>query len=621
MSSTSKDHRGGRHIDRRHFLSTLGLGAASLAAFAGPSLGQERAQPEPESEPVREGNGAPAAIKVMRNVYIPMRDGVRLASDILIPPGAGPFPTVLTRTPYGKNRWLLPDPEAYPRHGYVLVGQDCRGRYGSQGDWFPFVNEAQDGYDTIEWIAQQPWSNGRVGMVGGSYQGLTQWAAASTCPPHLTCIVPQETPVNHYENAVYRGGAMQLGVYYPWALYCDDRGECQHIPRQQLPELFRTLPLAEADRAAVREIPHWRTWVAHPRYDAFWEPQNFEAALERISVPALNIGGWYDMYPHDALHCFAKAQAHGGSMQARQGARAIIGPWTHGTWCRGKGGRKYGELDFGPESELEVDAQVLRFLNRWLKNEDDGLDREPPLWLFVMGRNQWRRAWQWPLEGTREQRLYLHSRGKANSAGGDGILSAEPPADEPPDRFRYDPLDPAPTVGGGHSGNFAGIPAGPLDQRSVEQRRDVLVYTTQPLPEDLAVIGPVCLHLVVASSATDTDFTGKLVDVYPDGRAIIIGDSIRRASCRESTREPSPIVPAQTYELTIDLGATANCFLRGHRIRVEVSSSSFPRYARNLNTGLDSGQTTQVVVADQTVYHQRGLESWLELPVAEVPMG
>jgi len=599
----------------------MGLGAATVAAFSGLSQGQEQAQPEPAAEPRRKGNQDTGPMKVMRNVYVPMRDGVRLASDIMIPPGAGPFPTVLTRTPYGKNRWLLPTPEAYPRHGYVLVGQDCRGRYSSEGDWFPFVNEAEDGYDTIEWIARQPWSNGRVGMVGGSYQGLTQWAAASTCPPHLSCIVPQETPADHYENAVYRGGAMQLVVYYPWALYCDDRGKCQGIPRQRLPELFRTLPLAEADLAAGREIPHWRAWIDHSRYDEFWEPQNFEAALERITVPALNIGAWYDMYSHVALPCFAKGQAHGGSMKARKGARAIIGPWTHGTWCRGKGGRKYGGLDFGPESELEVDQQVLRFLNRWLKDEDDGLDAEPPLRLFVMGRNQWRRARQWPLEETRQQRFYLHSRGGANSAGGDGTLSTEPPADEPCDHFRYDPLDPVPTSGGGHSGNFAGTPVGPVDQRPVEQRRDVLVYTTAPLTEDLEVIGTISVHLVVASSANDTDFTGKLVDVYPDGRAVIITDGILRASYRQSSREPSPIVPGQTYELTINLGTTASCFLRGHRIRLEVSSSNFPRYSRNLNTGLDCGQSARTVVADQTVYHQRGSESWLELSVAGSPTG
>lgn len=559
----------------------------------------------------------------MHDTRVAMRDGVRLATDIMLPDGAGPFPAVLTRTPYGKKRFSVGAPETYVRAGYGLVAQDCRGRYDSQGDWFPFINEARDGYDTIEWIARQPWSNGRVGTVGGSYQGIAQWAAASLCPPHLSCIIPQETPVDLYGDMVYRAGALQLVTFYPWALYVDGPGgrECQLSC--DLSELFHTLPLVEADRAAGHSIPYWQEWLNHPRYDQFWTSQNFKTAIEHLTIPVLNIEGWYDMYSQSALSCFAALQTQGAPPETRSGARAIIGPWCHGTWCTGKGTRLCADMDFGPEAEVDVRKHELRFLDRHLKQEDNGLDSEPPLSIFVMGRNQWLRETHWPLPETQWRRLYLHSHGQANCIEGDGLLSFHKPEGEACDQFAYDPHDPVPTIGGAHSGNAAGngapVLAGPLDQRPVEQRRDVLVYTTCRLEEDLDVIGPVSLHLTVSSSAPDTDFTGKLVDVHPDGRALILCDGILRASYRTSCSDPSEIMPGKAYELTIDLGITANCFLRGHCIRLEVSSSNFPRYSRNLNTGLDSGQTAETAVAHQTVYHQRGRESWIELPVAEPP--
>lgn len=559
-------------------------------------------------------------MKKMRNTCVPMRDGVRLATDILLPDGPGPSPVVLTRTPYGKGWFSVPSPEAFVQAEYALVAQDCRGRFDSEGDWFPWVDDADDGYDTIEWIAEQPWSNGRVGMVGGSYQGTTQWAAASACPPHLVCIVPEEIPLDHYADLAYRGGALQLVTLYPWALLVEGKVR-QQIPHDRMPELLRTLPLIEADQAAGRDLHYWRAWLEHPRYDEFWEPQNFRAALDRIPVPALSIDAWYDMYAAPTLDGFAGQRRGGGSPAARSGARAIIGPWKHARWCEGKGYRHVGDLDFGPEAELDTNEHLFRFLDRWLKEDDNGLDAEPPVWVFVMGRNQWRREWQWPLAGTQWRKLYLHSRGRANSSAGDGALSFEVPTDEPCDQFSYDPFDPVPTLGGNHSGDFGGTPAGPLDQRPVERRDDVLVYTTPPLEDGLEVVGPLSLHLAASSSAPDTDFTGKLVDVHPDGRAIVIAEGILRASYRESLREPSPVVPGKVYELTISLGATANCFLRGHCIRLEVSSSNFPRYSRNLNTGLDCGQTAEVVTAHQTVHHERGRESWIELPVVPMPSG
>jgi len=551
-------------------------------------------------------------MRVTLNTYIPVRDGVRLATNIAIPDGPGPFPVVLSRTPYGKGAFSLAEPDFYVRAGYARVFQDCRGRYDSEGQWFPVVDEAQDGYDTIEWIAAQPWCNGRVGMVGGSYLGIVQWAAASACPPDLCCIVPQVTPTDHYENWMYRGGAVQMVTHYPWALYVDGR-VCQKLgTMDEQQQLFRTLPLAEADRAAGRDVAHWREWMAHPCYDEFWAPQNFEAAIDRITVPALNLGGWYDMYSQPALRSFAKQQAEGGTPEARNGARAVIGPWTHG-----KSGTRYGDLDFGPDSNLDLDAYTLRFLGRWLKDEDGGLDAEPPLQLFVMGRNEWRHEHEWPLPGTERRKLYLRSNGGANSLSGDGVLSFEPPTDEPADHYDYDPLDPVPTLGGNHSGDFAGTPAGPLDQRPVEERQDVLVYTTSALEDDLDVIGSIRFHLAASSSAPDTDFTGKLIEVHPDGRAIIITDGILRASHRDSSSVTSHIVPGQVYGFDFNLGTTANCFLRGHCIRVEVSSSNFPRFSRNLNTGRDSNRTAETTVAHQTVYHQKGRRSWLELSLPD----
>ena len=387
-------------------------------------------------------------MRIMTDTGVPMRDGVQLAADIMIPEGDGPFCAILTRTPYGKNRFSVDSPETYVNAGYVFVAQDCRGRYRSGGDWFPFINEAQDGYDTIEWIAEQPWSNGRVGMVGGSYQGIDQWAAASKCPPHLCCIVPQETPVDLYGDMVYRAGALQLVTFYPWALYVDGPGgrECE-IPAFDLSELFRTLPLARADQAAGHSIPYWQEWLEHPRYDQFWQSQNFKTATENIAIPVLNIEGWYDMYSQSALSCFAAQQTRGRSPESREGARAIIGPWCHGVWCTGKGSRRCGDLDFGQEAELEVRSVELRFLERHLKQEDNGLDSEPPLSVFVMGRNQWLRASHWPLPETQWHRLHLHSHGQANSTAGDGVLSYGEPEGKQPG-----PKDPA--LGGPLEGGF-----------------------------------------------------------------------------------------------------------------------------------------------------------------------
>ena len=560
-------------------------------------------------------------MKLLEDVRVPMRDGPRLATDIMLPQGEGPFPVILTRTPYGKNRFSVSSPENYVDAGYAFVAQDCRGRYRSEGDWFPFVNEARDGHDAIEWIAEQPWSNGRVGMIGGSYQGIVQWAAASTHPPHLSCMIPQETPVDLYGDMVYRSGVLQLVTFYPWALYVDGPGgrECESPP--DLTELFRTLPLTDADRAAGHSVPYWKEWLRRPRYDEFWEPQNYKTAIADLSIPVLNIEGWFDMYSPSALESFAALRTQGRTAESREAARAILGPWFHGVWCAGKGSRRCGDLDFGEDAELDVRGVELRFFDRHLKQVDNGLDSEPPLSVFVMGSNRWLHASHWPLPETQWRRAYLHSQGQANSAAGDGVLSFEEPGDEPGDQFTYDPHDPVPTAGGPHSGNAAGgskpVPAGPLDQRSIEQRQDVLVYTTVPLENDLDIIGPVSLRLTASSSAPDTDFTGKLVDVHPDGRAIILCEGILRASYRDSNREPSPIVPGKAYALTIDLGTTANCFRRGHCIRLEVSSSNFPRYSRNLNTGADSGQTAETAVAHQTVYHERGRASWVELPVVE----
>ncbi len=576
------------------------------------------------------------SLVIDKNVMVGMRDGVRLATDVYRPEGGGPYPTIVQRTPYNKELPVLVnfcfDVLRAAQAGYAVVVQDGRGRYQSEGTFDAFTDEARDGADTVAWAAAQPWSTGAVGMVGGSYFGATQWLAAIEAPEALRAIAPFVTTDQYYESWAYQGGAFQLGFNLHWTLTTLGFGELMRqvgsgaAPMERVgalvaavdanDELYRRLPLRHAPELDGL-APYYQDWLAHPSYDAFWKAIAPRESYEKITVPALNMGGWYDLFLKGTLANYLGMKERGGSEPARRLQRLVVGPWAHGPLSGWYPERSYGLMSGTDASDIT--GLQLRWFDALLKGEDTGLEADKPVRLFVMGANVWRDEDDWPLPDTAYVDYFLRSGGHANTADGDGELSAEAPGEQPEDVFIYDPTDPVPTTGGPTflPGLFIGANAGPFDQRAVEQRADVLCYTTPPLAEPLEVTGPVELVVHVSSSAPDTDVTGKLVDVHPDGRAENLCEGILRARYRNSLSEPELMERGQVYELTVDLVATANVFAAGHRIRLEVSSSNFPRFDRNTNTGGTIADETEQDLRPATnrVHHCASHPSRLVLPV------
>jgi putative CocE/NonD family hydrolase len=547
---------------------------------------------------------------MLTNVRVPMRDGVTLSADLYLPAGDGRWPTILIRTPYQNNTDAhVRQGRAYASLGYACVIQDTRGRWDSDDDYYPFVHEAEDGFDTQEWIGSQSWSSGRIGMQGGSYLGWVQFSSASQGSKYLSCIAPQVIAPDLFRGLFYRGGAGLLNTSMTWSQYTSGRVN-QVIAFDQWREAFRTLPLVDAAAAAGYDLPFWRDWYEHPTLDAYWEPLDFTSRWADFKVPVLNLGGWFDLFADDTCKAFAGLREQGGSDAARR-SRLIMGAWWHGlstsTWT--------GDIDYGAASMIDLRAEELRWFDHWMRDEDNGVPDDPPVRIFVMGTNEWRSEQEWPLARTEWQEWFIHSGGDANTALGDGTLATSAPGDEPADSFVYHPEFPVQTLGGGNCCWPDIVAIGPFDQRDVEMRSDVLCYTSEPMERDLEVTGPVKLVLYAATDGLDTDWTGKLVDVSPSGYAVNLCDGIMRARYRDSVTEPTLLEPGEVYRYEIDLMVTSNVFLRGHRIRLEVSSSNFPRYDRNLNTGNPIGRDAEIRAARQTVLHTGAYPSHVLLPV------
>ena len=545
------------------------------------------------------------------DVKVPMRDGVALSADIFLPPQAAPAPTVLMRTPYGNNTDLMIEKgRKLASRGYAAVIQDVRGRWDSDGSYYPVKNEADDGHDTVEWVAEQPWSTGKIGMAGGSYLGITQWTAAWRGTPHLTSIVPRVAPCDFYDSPGYTQGALQIGVLATWGSRTHGR-TAQNIEYEDWGRVFRTLPVDKIPDAIGRDLDFWKDWVRHPHYDEYWEQFSNSGKWQHMNAPAYNMGGWFDLYSKATFDNWNELRLHGGSPEARQ-SQLIMGPWPHALSLS----RVTGEVDFGADSVVDLDAEELRWFDYWLKGEQNGILDEPPLRLFIMGRNEWRSEHEWPLARTDWQPWFFHSRGAANTLNGDGGLSIDSPTDEPTDNYAYDPMAPVPTLGGNNCCSPHIVPWGPYDQQNIEMRQDVLCYTSEPLQSELEVTGPIKVALYAATDQQDTDWTAKLVDVHPDGRALSLCDGIVRARFREGRESSSLIQPGKVYEYEIDLWVIGNVFKAGHCIRVEVSSSNFPRFDRNLNTGAENNALEdQWQVARQAVHHSRAYPSQIMLPV------
>jgi uncharacterized protein len=530
-----------------------------------------------------------AAIAIEYNVPVPMRDGTVLAADLFRPAGPGRYPVIVVRTPYDKTRSsLLPlvDTLGTVREGYVVVVQDVRGTSASQGRYRKYLHDADDGADSVAWAAAQEWSTGSVGMAGASYLGATQLHAARRRPPALKAIAPIFTPSAHYQGAEYEGGAFQLGrtlngtanMAYASLLHREKQGEDVGVGRHVIESIvadpwaaFRRLPLVDLPRGTPW-LSEYDAWLAHPDCGDFGRETAISEHFGLIDVPGLHVGGWYDIHLRGTLECYVGLRDGAASEKARANQRLIVTPWGHAI-----PDEVVGDIWLGPAASpmaAGFHALQLEFFDTFLKGEP--VTERAPVRIFVMGANRWRDEGSWPLARARPARFYLRS--------GD-LLSRQLPGDEAADQFVYDPRDPTPTVGGNTLLPGGGFFMGPRDRRRIQQRPDVLVYTTDVLGEDLEVTGPLTARLHVATSGRDTDFTVALVDVYPDGRAIGIADGILRLRYRNGFKAQQLAEPGRPYEIEVDLVATSNVFLAGHRIGLEISSSNFPRFDRNPNHG------------------------------------
>ncbi|MBM3762310.1 MAG: CocE/NonD family hydrolase [Acidobacteria bacterium] len=558
-------------------------------------------------------------VRIERHKAIPMRDGVTIYGDVYRPAAEGKYPTIVVRTPYGVQRDGVHETMTkFAQRGYSVLITDNRGRYESDGKWDPFRFEATDGYDVIEWAARQNFSNGKVATQGGSYLGHVQWAAASQQPPSLVAMFPSLASTNIYANWITHGGAFRLSFNYGW-------GVVRMPNRIMLPQYWHTeaytpeelkyenilwhLPLSTGDvKSAGTEVKHYRDWVMHDSYDSYWKAISDEERMDKMKVPAEVSGGWFDIFLAGTINGYTMMKQKAATEAARKGTRMIIGPWGHGPT------QKYGDVDFGKDAYNDQFEEELRFFDFHLKGISNGLDKNLPVKLFYMGVNKWRTEADWPIPGTNFRDLYLTGASAANSVRGGGTLSFDKPAAGSKDQYPYDPMLPVMTLGGN---NCCGTPtlAGPKDQRPIENRNDVLVYSGPILKDPLTIAGPVKMKLTAATDGPDTDWMVKLVDVYPNGFAMPVAEGILRARFRNGLDKPEMLKANQTYEFVVDMAGTANTFLPGHRIRVDITSSNYPQFDRNPNTGEPLGSAAKPRVALQTVFHG----SSIVLPVVTNP--
>lgn len=543
---------------------------------------------------------------------IRLRDGVTLYADVYRPARDGKFPTIVVRTPYGVQREGVGVHDrliALARSGYAVVNTDVRGRYESDGAWEPFRAEAKDGYDVIEWAAKEPWSTGRVATQGGSYLGHVQWATLSEQPPSLVSAFPAVASTNLYANWITHGGAFRLAFNFGWGVirmpFRIMQPQLYYTGPDAAPELrydtlLKHLPLETMDeRAFQHPVKHWRDWLQHESYDDYWKAISDEEEFKRVTTPVMTQGGWFDIFLAGTINGFVGARHQAANDRARALTRMVIGPWGHGPT------RKFGDLDFGPDADRTLFQYEQRWHDYHLKQVANGVDTDAPVQIFYMGVNKWRGEQDWPIPGATPTRWHLQPGGK---------LAPAPPTGTATTTYRYDPNDPVPTTGGN---NCCGAPtiAGPVDQAPLDGRADIVRFTSEPLTAAVTIAGPVKMDLYAATDGRDTDWMVKLIDVHPDGKAYPMAEGILRARFREGLDKPKLLTPGETYRYEIDMVGTALAFLPGHRIRVDVTSSNFPQFDRNLNTGDPLGKGATPRAAQQTIHHSAARPSAIILPV------
>lgn len=548
--------------------------------------------------------------KIKMNVMVPMRDGVKLATDLYMPFKDGKYPVVLTRIPYGTDGDMYKILGRYfARQGYIFIAQDVRGIENSEGDWYPLIYEIEDGKDTTEWIKKQPWYNGKIGMWGVSYFGYTQWETALD-NPDVNCMCPTFTSGNMFQMVI-NGGALEYIMVEGWL----DSMEAQVTDGEWKPDWetgYYNPPMREAKALSlddVRKNPKNYTAIAmleHPGDLMGQAPGDFTPYYKTVSAPAFMISGWFDQFEQPQLDDFTAITREGKGDAKR--SHLVVGPWTHGIPSNeeAEGGKLKGPRMFF--------QQNLRWYDYWLKGINNGIMDEAPVKIFIMGENVWRDEQEWPLARTQYTNYYIHSDGTAARFPGGGTLSlVAPDCDEPTDDFAYDPKNPMPTKGGTFQ-PFTGIPAGSFDQTEYLSRPDVLLYVTEPLKTGVEVTGRISVTLYASSSALDTDFTAMLIDVHPDGKHMYIQDGAIRARFRDGYQTMKPLEPGKVYKYTLDLWSTSNYFLPGHRIALEISSSNYPQYNRNTNGG-GIGGIQNIVVANQKIFHTKDYPTHITLPV------
>jgi putative CocE/NonD family hydrolase len=608
-------------------LSTLALVLAACGAPGKPAADS--------AWPPSSGRG-PCGVTKQTDVPARMRDGIVLRADVYRPDTSDAVPVILMRTQYGKSgaqvqpsRYQSPD--WFASHCYLVVIQDIRGQGTSGGTFSEFTHDGDDGYDSVEWAAALPGSNGKVGMYGSSYVGATQWLAATATPPHLVTIVPANTASDYFDGWMYEGGEFRLAFVLPWAIglatsAATNRQDDIAAAALKLAAAdptrwlnfrpYRALPALQPTNPAV--APWYFDWIAHSSRDSFWRQWSIRDRYASVRVPVLDVEGWYDAFLAGGIENFTGMVNSAATPQARTNQRLVIGPWDHVDW--GRSGSEPAPLlkDIGSVGESPINELMLSWYDHFLKGMNNGVNGTsggtPRVDYFVMGANTWKSADSWPLPQTRWSRYFLSGDGQMESRTG-SLSAVTPGADQTPDRYVYDPADPAPSAGGHSCCGARSGPQGPYDQTPVEQRSDVLVYSSDPLAADTEVTGPTTVDLWASSSAVDTDFTAKLIVVKPDGDAINLNNGILRTAFRDSLAEPHPGIPNQPYEYHIAIWPTSYLFRAGDRIRVEISSSDYPQFAPNPNTGEPFGQSTTTLPATQTILHDAAHPSAVVIPV------
>jgi putative CocE/NonD family hydrolase len=592
-----------------------------------------RADERPRQPP----DHGPCAVAKQPDVPARMRDGTLLRADVYRPQTQDAVPVILMRTQYGKSgaqtspsRYQPPD--WFASFCYLVVVQDIRGQGASEGTFAEFAHDQDDGYDTVEWAAALPGSNGKVGMYGSSYVGATQWLAAVTAPPHLVTIVPANTASDYYDGWTYEGGEFRLAFVLPWTISSLATGAAEN---RRDDATVAALKAADADTtrwlaftpykdlpplqpASPTVAPYYFDWIRHSSRDEFWQQWSIRDRYATVKVPVLDVEGWYDAFLAGGVENFTGMVANGGTAEARSNQRLLIGPWDHVNWGRDTSEPAPMLKDIGAVGTSPINDLMVKWFDHFLKGIDNDVAGTPKVEYFLMGANTWKTATAWPLPRTVWTQYYIS--GDGGFAQRQGQLSTSlAPQHDPPDVYTYDPANPAPSVGGHSCCGAQSGPQGPYDQTPVEQRSDVLVYSSDPLTADTEVTGPVTVDLWAASSAPDTDFTAKLAVVKPDGEVVNLNNGIVRTPFRDSLSAPTPAVPGTPYEYHIAVWPTSYLFRAGEKIRLEISSSDYPQFAPNPNTGPPFGQSADTRPATQTIFHDAAHPSSVSLPI--IPAG